>query len=316
MIQRWNHFWFQPAPPSDLAICRIVFFSFLFLRSLSKDGTYWSYVDPLFWHPVGLFQRFHLAPLHGDIAFYLETVWKLSLLTSAAGLLTRPSTWFACGLGTYFLGIEQNFGSMQHSTALVALLLCVFAVSRCGDALSLDGLFNPKSVLERDSEYHWPLKLGRTLLAFVYFGAAVSKLRYSGLDWALSSQLSILLQQNYALFGENSLAVWLSQHDIQCRTLATWTLATELFFPLALFIPRAQLPLLGSMVAIHVGIDYLMGISFRVFLLSYVFWIVPDVRQRLAALRAQRPPQIENLGSCISPRAKTPVPKRENATKV
>lgn len=53
----WTDYWFRPASPFNLAICRIVFFGLLFERFGGYHDDAWHTLrDGGIWYPVGIFR--------------------------------------------------------------------------------------------------------------------------------------------------------------------------------------------------------------------------------------------------------------------
>src|SRR5438034_6053812 len=102
--ERWMRFWFEPASPRNLGICRALFFGALLFFYLRRDFSAWAEVSNVFWLPIWLFRRFHLPLLSEDRLAIVQVVWKVALGLSCIGLLTRLSTLIAFILGIYLLG--------------------------------------------------------------------------------------------------------------------------------------------------------------------------------------------------------------------
>ena len=62
-VRSWNRFWFAPAPPTNLAIARVIFFGGLTLFYLPYDFTGWADVTASLWQPIWLFERLHVPVL-------------------------------------------------------------------------------------------------------------------------------------------------------------------------------------------------------------------------------------------------------------
>src|SRR5262249_15105867 len=133
---RVMRFWFEPAPPDNLAICRGLFYSGLFLAYLQEDFARWGTVSRAFWMPMPAFSALHLTPLGPSALSALQTIWRISLLSSAIGWYSRPSMIVAAAVGFYLLGLPHNFGQAYHFDAVLAIALGVMACSRAGDAWS------------------------------------------------------------------------------------------------------------------------------------------------------------------------------------
>src|SRR4030095_11795292 len=110
---------------------------------------------------------------------------------SPIGFFSRPSMVVSFAAGSYLLALPHNFGQTYHFDAMLVFVLGALALSRAGDAWSLDALVRSSSdptgtAPQPSGEYTWPIRLVWVLMAFVFFGAGLSKLRHAGLEWVLS----------------------------------------------------------------------------------------------------------------------------------
>ena len=273
----WRRLWFSPAPARGLGVARAVFFGGLFLLSLHRDFREWGAVSSAFWRPMALFQRFRIPVLSFRALGVVQVVWRVSLALSALGLFTRASVALSFFSGAYLLGLPNNFGQIQHEDALVVLATLVLAFSRSGDAFSLDRVLRRKGRLPPSGEYRWPVLLICALLALVFLGAGVSKLRGSGFGWFTTDNLAYLfLQHQYPVSTAPPLAgwgVWLAKHRLLCRAFALSILVLECGYPLALFSRAARRVLVPSAILMLVSFRVLMGPDFSALIVCHAFWI-------------------------------------------
>lgn len=277
---RWMRFWFEPASPVNLGVCRILFFGGLLWIYRDVDFSGWGAVSGVFWMPSWLFTTLNLPAFPAGTLVILQGLWRAALATSCLGLATRLSTAVAFALALYLLGLPHNFGHQLHSDGLIVTVLGILALSRCGDALSLDRLLaqawssGERRPAGRSGEYTWPVRTVWLTMALVFFAAGVSKLVNSGADWVLSDNLAIMLVQKvYYDSPQTSWGLTLAQYPWLCRFLMGVTLVGELAYPLALVSRRARWLLVPSLVLIQVGIRLVLGPDFKAFLVSNVFWV-------------------------------------------
>jgi uncharacterized membrane protein YphA (DoxX/SURF4 family) len=296
---RWKRFWFEPAAPVNLGICRWLFFGALLLLYRRRDFSAWAEVSDAFWMPIWLFETLHLPALSADALATLQLSWRLALALSCVGLFTRFSTAFAFLLGLYLLGLPHNFGHQHHSDALVVIVLAIMALSRCGDGWSVDRALSrarrgsgPAAKLSmRSGEYTWPVRAVWLMLALVFFAAGMSKLRNSGVDWILSDNLAIMMiQKNYYDSPLTSWGLNLAQVGWLSRLLAAATVVFEVGYPLALFSTRARWIIVPAVLLIQMGIRVVMGPSFYPFMICNVFWVRWDLMGRRLLEGFRRPP--------------------------
>jgi hypothetical protein len=114
-------------------------------------------------------------------------------------------------------------------------------------------------------------------MSIIFFGAGISKLRHSGIEWVTSDNMAILLIEfNYRTSPLTSWGLYVAQHSWLCHLLAASTIVLEVGYPLALFSRRARWVVVSGMALIQIGIILLMGPGFRRFLICYLFWIPWD----------------------------------------
>jgi hypothetical protein len=268
-------------------MCRFFFFGALFLLYFYRDFSIWAEVPSVFWKPIWIFKTFHLPVFSSNTIQAMQALWKVALGMSCLGLFTRISTMVSFVLSVYLLGLPHNFGKTDHGDAILVLVLGIMALSRCDAGWSVDRLWRtrrqtngPSQDSPASGEYTWPVRLVWLVMALVFFAAGMSKLRQSGIAWAMSDNLANwLLQSNYFIGTRSALAPWglyIAQYGWLCRLLAAATLAFELGYPLALFSRRARGIIVPTVVLIQIGIRILMGPSFRGMLICNLFWVPWD----------------------------------------
>ena len=279
-IRAWHRFWFRPAPPDDLAVARLIFFGGLALFYARQHFAVWSDVTPALWQPIWLFDRLGVPVLSAPIINALEIIWKLSLVTSAIGLLTPVSIATAAVLGTYLLGLPHNFGQTYHFDAVLVLAFWILAFSRAGDAWSLDAVVRGARGSVRptwNGEYRWPVQLVLVALSFVFFAAGFAKITRTGLEWITSEHLGLLLNRvQYHISDADPLVDWgvaIASVPGAASLMALTTVFVETTYPIALFSRRLRLPIVLAGIGLIVGIRLLMGPTFEHFLLINAFWV-------------------------------------------
>jgi hypothetical protein len=289
----WLRFWFEPVEPLNLGLCRILFFGafFLMYAIVWQDFSAWGEVSKSFWMPISLFEILHLPVLSVSLLAVIQSVWKISLASSCLGIFTRTSTVSSFVLGIYLLGLPHNFGKINHGSALVVIVLGIMAVSRCGDACSLDRFIwrvrqRGEASVERpraSGEYTWPVRAVWVMFALIFFAAGVSKLRHSGLEWIFSDNMAnLLIRASYTHEVLLSLGPYVFQYSWLPQLIAAGTVALEISYPLALFSRRARWLIVPGVFFMQVGILVFMGVAFYAFLICNLFWIPWNrVSQRL-----------------------------------
>jgi predicted DCC family thiol-disulfide oxidoreductase YuxK len=296
--QRWNHFWFEPSEPTNIGLARITFFGLLVVIYFGRDSSLWATIPDVFWMPIAVFRVLSVPVVSSDALGWLDRIWMVSLALSCVGFMTRGSTTVSFALGTYLLGLPHNFGKTHHSDTLIVLILGIMAVSRCGDAWSVDrllrlargkGNFGGEGPPRRDAEYTWPIRLVWALMAATFFSAGLSKLRYSGLQWILSENMRFLLIRHQ--YTHVPLVDWgpkLAQYHLLTQLLAVGSVALELGAPLAVFSRRLRLLIVPGLMLMQAGIWTVLGVSFLPYFATYVFWVPWDSMTKWLAVRLRR----------------------------
>ena len=280
----WNTFWFAPASPRRLGLCRAGFFGSFYLLFLTRvDLRWYALFPPGFHQPRSFFAWLALPVPSWDVMGWLVTAFEISVILAALGLLTRLATVTAFVLGLYVLGLQFNYGYLHWAHAIVPIVTGILALSSCGDAWSLDALIRRAAagkVAHPGGQYRWPVQLVRLLFVTVFLAAGLAKLRQAGLDWLLSDTLrNYLLENQYVFRSEggagwsHALADWLIARPGLCRALAAGTLGVELSAPAALFSGRARLWLIPLLLLFQIGNALLLYQDFLfAYLGLYLFW--------------------------------------------
>lgn len=289
IVARWNAYWFTPTAPTNLAVGRMVFFGLLFCLYLPYDFSGWAEVDAVFWLPTWSFAVLRLPVLEAGTLRVLQAVWKAALACACLGLATRASITTVFVVGFYLLGLPHCFGKVHHYDSMLIFVFAILALVRPGDAYSVDRLLaqrrDPRPVAPSGA-YTWPVRAIWVVLACVFFGAGVSKLRASGLAWVASDNLAIVLVQAQYFFGNavplTTAGLTLAAMPMASRILAAATVAGEVGYPLALVSRQARVVLVPGMLLMQLGIRVLLGPTFFPMMSCNVFWVPWD--RVLAAL--------------------------------
>jgi predicted DCC family thiol-disulfide oxidoreductase YuxK len=278
----WSRWWFAPGPASTLGLCRALFFTGLCLWQIPHDYSPWGTYSSVLWMPIWLFDEFHVPLLSATALHLIQTIWKVSLVLGAIGLFTRASMSVAFVLGIYLMGMPHNFGQTQHFDTLAVFVLLALALSRAGDAWSIDALISAwrrrsPAPLPHGGEYTWPIRFVWVAMALIFCAAGISKLRRSGLEWIFSDNLAMLLRrQQYHISDGEPLTSWgllVADHSWLAQFMAAASVTVETTFPLALFSRTARMLLVPAALSFLIGIRVLMGPTFEQFMICFVFWL-------------------------------------------
>lgn len=278
-----NRFLYKPASPYPLAVCRIIFFGWLFLWYLGKDLSMVSYQHEAVWNPVLLIRMFGVEeiPERGTL-LPLLFLWRGALLTACLGFMTRFSSLLCCVIGAYLISLTHSFWKINHSDGALVIAMGFFALSKAGDVLSIDSLIRRKIggkplPVRPDAEYRWPIQFVRVLLMVIFFAAGIAKLRNSGLEWVFSeNQHTILWYAKLTREPLVDLNLDFPGIGLLCKGMALFALGIELIAPLALFDRRAAAVIVSSLFLLQTGITVLMRDDFTQFAVLYAFWLPWD----------------------------------------
>lgn len=281
----WSRFWFTPAAPHMLGLCRAFFFASFYLLYLTQEDLRWYALFPDgFFQPRSFFVWLPFASPGWETLDKFVTTFELCVVLAALGLLTRMATAISFVLSLYVVGLQFNYGYLHWAHAIVPLVMGVFALAPCGDALALDALIRKYRRRQREragGQYYWPMQLVRVLFVTVFFAAGLSKLRTAGLSWMISDTLRHYILENQYVFHADAgqawsrpLVEWLVGYPILCRVLAGLTLILELSAPLALVSAGARLLLIPALFLFQAGNALLLYQDFFfAYLGLYAFWV-------------------------------------------
>jgi uncharacterized membrane protein YphA (DoxX/SURF4 family) len=299
MIERWNRWWFPQSDGLDLAVCRILAVGsllFVFLPFfMTSPAEHIALIDRPggFVHPQWMI-RLAAALVPADSPAWPHLVHGAFAIaigagaTTLIGLRTRTSAALLALAIWFLVSHDGSYGEIHHPDIVLSLFLLFLALSPSGRRLSIDALLRGRAKGTTDRAV-WPLKLTRVLLAWTYFSNAAAKLLYSGLDWmnGYTLQQSMLYS---SLQWERPLGFRLAQHHDLCVALSVATLAFELLFPLALFVPRSRPALLLTGAVFHLALYFTMNIGFFQNVILYaVFADFGDLGIRLRGLLRGEP---------------------------
>lgn len=176
-----------------------------------------SFLVKLLSYPFGLLEENLLV---------FALLYYLAAGCALIGLFTRPAL-FLFGLFTLYLtGVTTSHGIFNHEASLVSQVLILLAFVPGTKALSADNaikwFFKTKdktiaslgSALAGARVPVWGYKLLLLLLAFTYFTAGVSKIRYGGLQWLDGKTLTHYMDGSASPFTEGKKPIFISPPDV------------------------------------------------------------------------------------------------------
>jgi hypothetical protein len=208
------------------------------------------------------------------------------------GLFTRVSL-FLFATGTWiFVAHLFSYGDRHHTEALFAIFLMLLALVPSGERLSVDTILRRRRTglagAETSELAIWPLKLTLVLLGLTYFSAGMAKMLHSGVRWMNGYTLQGHTLAD-ALSRGHPFGVWLAQQHGLAVLLSVFTIVFELFFWVALVVPRRWLPaFLLLALLFQVGLYVTAGYDFfqhMVLLGLLLFFLEPAWWQQRSGVR-------------------------------
>lgn len=287
MAERAPHLaWFErlglrAVHAEELALARIVFFGWTALCNWRRDSALWVPFAELDFRPPGLAKLLGLRFASGGWMEALDVAWVAVLLASAVGLFSRWAMALSLLLGVYLLALPHGIGRTQHSDAVLVFVMAAFALSRAGDAWSLDALLEAWRARRQGTqrvapaparsaasvvpsvEYAWPQAFTLLCLVIVYFAAGIAKLRETGIDWGWNEGGRLrLIAHAYTHSPPTQLGLLLAEAGAAPRILGTLAFALELSCPLALVLRPARWLIVGGLFLLQLGIWLTLGVFF------------------------------------------------------
>lgn len=315
LLDRWNAFFFAEGDARTLGIVRVLLAATILALSFVDQAQFplWALVRPWVWSPVPAFQSWPTFGPASELALAaILWTWRGALLLTVIGLFTRPASIVAAVLGFIVLGLPQNFAKVNHHHGLAAICLIILALSRAGDAWSLDrlrmvarrarGPFAPDAP-DVGGEYRWPLALMQVMAVLVLFSAGIAKVRSPGIaGWIMTDNLYYtMIRHFYTHRPPISVGLWLTQWPLLCKLLAAGALGLELTSPLVLVLRgRWRLLFLAMLAGMMLGFGLILGVLFLHFILILLIVFLPwqGIGARVAATMPVRHFTIIFDGSC------------------
>jgi hypothetical protein len=126
----------------------------------------------------------------------------------------------------------------------------------------------------RTVAFGWPPRAALVVLGTVYLLTGVQKLRHSGIGWALGENMSWVLRQGTSPYA-TELALWVADHDVVARGMATGALLLELSAPLWLAWRRTRALFVLAVAVMHGSIWLFLGLDYSAWVLTAAAVAVP-----------------------------------------
>ncbi|WP_179951080.1 hypothetical protein [Xylanimonas oleitrophica] len=196
----------------------------------------------------------------------------LQVLGIVAAVLAVARVWpraaFAVAWACYLVlaGLWGSSGKVLHNdvlTVTVGFVLLFAAVP----ARSVPGG-------DRDVRWGWPPRAALAVLGVVYFLTGAQKLRHSGIEWALSDNMSWILREGTSPFGPG-LTHAIADAPLLPQLLASGALLLELTAPVLLAVRWTRVPFALAVAAMHTSIWACLGLDYSAWVLTAAAVAVP-----------------------------------------
>jgi len=271
---------FEPGNAYNLAIARIILFSFLFLLYGYKliFDNYWAEMPKeamVFLPFTGWWAKF--IPISGELYTFAAALGMLLSFMAVLGIGSRWVMLLNIAVGFYVLGVPLLYGKLFH-IHIWYWFPVIFAFSRSADVLSIDALINKYRGVKRTYAtnhpvYGLPIKIVLLHYGIIYFFAGIIKLWDCGFDWALSqsviNQMQVEWIQNYNKVP--FIRIDLLHGLVKFGSLLVIIL--EIIFPFFILSSRLKYWAFGGGILFHLSIAYFMYIYFIDLFLSYFIFV-------------------------------------------
>lgn len=273
-------FFFAPESPRVMALIRIVLGATL----VCDAAAHWRYAVELystFGPPMPLFIRqledapekeiaaataansaarrvepLVPVPVPGpDIALLVHTLLVFALLSVTLGWHTRGSLAASIVLSLWLGPLDLPGTFAKHSVIALHLQGLLF-FSRAGAVWSLDAWFGrPHDRCGLTSAC--PRRLMQILVCFIYFGAAITKIKTPA--FVNGDLLSFSLLDDH--WGGRPFGIWLSTVPHVPLLLSLTVIVYEVAFPCLIWVRLCRLPLLGLALVVHTAMGALLNLG-------------------------------------------------------
>jgi hypothetical protein len=268
-IVRW---WFDTVPAERLAAFRVLVGCYVVFHlgtELPKLIGYARFPRSE-WKPYGVVRWLHDAPVDPGLARALIVVALGLAVLFTLGVLHRVLAPLFAAVLLWVLTYRNSWSMLYHTENLEVLHVAILAFAPASDAWSIDAWWRRRRgrpAPPADGRHGWALRAAAIVTVITYVLAGVAKARIAGWDWMGGEQLRNQIafdNLRRAVYGARP-SVWatpLLEHPIVFNILAVMTMVVELGAPLALLHRRVAAGWALSAWGFHVGVLFLMHISF------------------------------------------------------
>ncbi|MCH2212531.1 MAG: HTTM domain-containing protein [Fuerstiella sp.] len=218
----------------------------------SSDGT-----------PVQMFELFgngQVLPVPGPgLAVMLYSLMVFCLMCGVVGWKTRLSLAVGTALYVYF-NLMDGIGTMTKYSVIAGHLLMLLTLSPCGRMWSVDEWLRQRKngavPVVPQAFPVWSVRLMQLLFAYVYFGAAITKIQTDAFFSGEQMRYWMLSNWNYENPVGELLAMWPPVLLVSAYLTVVW----EILFGVLVWNRRLRVPMLAIGAVFHLGTWLLLGL--------------------------------------------------------
>jgi len=266
-------FFLSPQLPYNIAVLRILFFSYLSFLYFSK------------WHSAitiislenrvalpGIGWLIEILPISPALYVWAIKIGLFACVMVVIGFRTRLFLIINAIVCFYIFATPNFFGKLWHEQ-LIIWITWFLALSKCNDVFSVDAVLNKTPVI-KSPQYTFPVRLVWLQLGVIYFWAGFYKLWDSGFDWALSQSMVNQVQLEWLQHYDQAPGLRIDKWPLLLHIGGIAAILFELGYILLVLRPKLRWLAATAGLAMHNIIGYFMYISFSMMLQAfYVFYI-------------------------------------------
>lgn len=274
-FQRVERFFFAEEQPYALAAIRMLLPIALLIAAIPR----WFHAREIFsadgsaaplW--VGYGYSASLMVFGPTLVVAAYTIMILCLITMSLGWRTRTSMLILLVLYPYF-GMADTLGTLTKYTVITAHLLLLLCLSGSHKVWSLDAWL-AKYTPEQSASPVWPRRLIQLLVAIVYLGASVTKLKMP--EYLSGDQVRYWMLTNTNF--PNPLGEMMSQYPAAIAVMSYVTVIWEILFPFLCWKGTSRNIMLGLGLVFHALTYFMLGLIVfpLVYFALYLAFLEPD----------------------------------------
>ncbi len=264
-LNRWDRFFFRPAPVEGMAIFRIVWCSLLLMYLFLDFGNISDFYGPKSLISLSTvkanfsFPHLNLFQMFGDsesVVMIMMGIYGVSLFFSLIGFRTRSSLMVALICMVSFH--QRNIWLLSSSEVLMRTIMILLVCAPAGNALSVDSLIGKMKNSPLPREWApWVLRLIQIQISVVYVWTVWHKLK--GDQWIDGTAVYYATR----LHNMTNFPVPVLLDNMFFIKIMTWgTLILEFALGTLIWFKEFRKPLILAGLLFHLGIEYMMSIPF------------------------------------------------------